>query len=156
MRGARILVVECDHNGKSYRSVERILAPRSIRLNMGQVGGEGTKESHLQVVCGSTWATRLELYMSRKKAAALRHPGRKLFWWDHRAYILIEVGVEHPEHNYFIEIAKGRNPRFLHLGTEWDHPERLTENATLDVNGFYFMKKCRVLSELVYSTSSDW
>ncbi len=71
--------------------------------------------------------------------------GRKAFWWKHKTYILIEIGANHPRHNYFIEIVKGRNPRFLHLGEEWDHPDRLG-GGELEQDGWRFIRKCRVLS----------
>lgn len=72
---------------------------------------------------------------------------RKEYWWKYKTYLLVEIGVEDPLHNYFIELVKGRHPRFLHLGAEWDHPDRLVSGTDLDINKFTFIKKCRVLSE---------
>ena len=74
-----------------------------------------------------------------KKAA------RKNYDWRYQTYILIEIGAFHSVHNYFIELVKGRNPRFLHFGEEWDHPDRL-EVGVADPDGFGYMKKCRELS----------
>lgn len=79
---------------------------------------------------------------------------RKLYWWRYKTYILIEVGVHDTVHNYFIEIVKGRNPRLIHLGYEWDNPKRIQEGAVLDSNDFDWMKKAREIS--VYEhVSSD-
>ena len=79
---------------------------------------------------------------------------RKLFWWRYKTYILIEVGVNDPVHNYFIEIVKGRNPRLIHLGYEWDNPNRIEQGAVLETGGWDWMKKAREIS--VYEhVSSD-
>lgn len=72
---------------------------------------------------------------------------RQLYWWRYNTYILIEIGAEHPQHNYFIELIKGNRPRFIHVGTEWDNPNRLTPVGDLDPADFRFMKKSRVLGE---------
>ncbi len=74
---------------------------------------------------------------------------RKVYWWKHKAYILIEIGAGNAEHNYFIEIVKGRKPRFLHLGEEWDNPKRMTSGSeiTADDPEWGWYRKCRVLSE---------
>lgn len=84
-------------------------------------------------------------------AQKARDAARTRYWWNDKAYILIEIGYDHPHHNYFIELVKGRNPRFLHLGREWDNPNRLkTEN--LNPQDFIYMTKCRQLSQ--YDTVS--
>lgn len=73
---------------------------------------------------------------------------RKLYWWRHKSYILIEIGHSDPDNNYFIELVKGRKPRFLHIGYEWDNKKRIdggSEETSPD--DFLFVKKCRVLSE---------
>jgi len=70
---------------------------------------------------------------------------RTKFWWKYKTYILIEIGVGHPKHNYFIELVKDRNPRFLHLGEEWDNPNRLN-STVFSMGDFKMMKKCRELS----------
>lgn len=75
-----------------------------------------------------------------------KDPAREAYWWRYKSYILIEVGTGDPVHNYFIEIVKGRHPRFLHLGYEWDHPSRLQEGADFSSDDFTYIKKCRVLS----------
>lgn len=72
---------------------------------------------------------------------------RKLFWWRFKSYILIEIGHGDPNNNYFIELVKGRRPRFLHLGDEWDNKKRIEGNSTIVPEDFLFIKKCRVLSE---------
>lgn len=79
---------------------------------------------------------------------------RKQYWWRYKTYILIEIGVGNPDHNYFIDICEGRNPRFLHLGEEWDNIHRPFTNK-LDPNDFKFMKKCRVLSECPFVSSDE-
>lgn len=72
---------------------------------------------------------------------------RQDFWWLYKPYLLIEIGWEHPEHNYFIELVRGRKPRFIHLGMEWDHPERLYNDEIYeDTKGWKYMRKARVLS----------
>lgn len=75
---------------------------------------------------------------------------RKVYDWRYQTYILIEIGAFHDTHNYFIELVKGRNPRFLHLGAEWDNPQRLDIGVTVDSDvpnaGFEYMRKCRELS----------
>ncbi|KKL19210.1 hypothetical protein LCGC14_2467770, partial [marine sediment metagenome] len=71
---------------------------------------------------------------------------RKVYDWRYQTYILIEIGAFDPVHNYFIELVKGRNPRFLHLGQEWDNPNRLDEGANINSNDFTYMNKCRELS----------
>lgn len=82
-------------------------------------------------------------------------PVRKEYWWRYKSYILIEIGVDHPTHNYFIELVKGRYPRFIHVGEEWDHPARLSSAGdTLDIEQFRFIKKSRVLGEFT-SLKSD-
>lgn len=76
---------------------------------------------------------------------------RERYWWKYKTYILLELGGEAQfgsfpnDHWYFIEIVKGRNPRFLHMGEVFD------ETATSS-SGKEF--KCRVLSEWNV-TSSD-
>lgn len=73
---------------------------------------------------------------------------RKIFWWRNKSYILIEIGHGDPNHNYFIELVKGRNPRFLHLGDEWDNRKRIDASGSLSLESdFLHIKKCRVLSE---------
>ena len=87
---------------------------------------------------------RDESHLESQKAA------RKAFDWRYKTYILIEIGAFHGTHNYFIELVKGRNPRFLHLGEEWDNPQRLNVGASAPAGtpnaGFTYMKKCRELS----------
>lgn len=68
---------------------------------------------------------------------------RKAFDWRFQTYILIEIGHGHKDHNYFIEIVKGRKPRFLHLGEEWDNKFRQVSGL---IGDFGFVKKCRELS----------
>lgn len=71
-------------------------------------------------------------------------PARKAYWWKYKTYILIEIGAGDPDHNYFIELVKGRHPRFLHLGREWDNPNRL-QGGPQNSEDFRYMRKCRVL-----------
>lgn len=71
---------------------------------------------------------------------------RQLFDWRFKNYILIEIGANHPQHNYFIELVAGRPPRFLHLGEEWDHPKRLEGEGVGASDGFTYIIKCRELS----------
>jgi hypothetical protein len=75
---------------------------------------------------------------------------REAYDWRYKTYIMVEVGVHDPLHNYFIELRKGSKPRFLHLGEEWDNPKRLEQGVNADPNadnaGFDFYKKCRELS----------
>jgi hypothetical protein len=69
------------------------------------------------------------------------------FWWDFKSYVMVEIGAGDPHHNYFIELVRGRHPRFLHLGEEWDHPDRYSMSAEeLDHLKWGWIKKCRVLS----------
>lgn len=72
---------------------------------------------------------------------------REAYDWRYKTYILIEIGCHDPNHNYFIELVKGRHPRLLHLGEEWDNPERLKQGISLNPDlpdgGFKFLKKCR-------------
>ncbi len=74
---------------------------------------------------------------------------REAFDWRYKTYILIEVGVHNVDHRYFIELVKGRKPRFLHLGDEWDNPTRLEQGVNVEPNdpqgGFDFIRKCREL-----------
>ncbi len=84
-----------------------------------------------------------------------KDPGREKFWWRYKTYILIEVGASHPQHNYFIEIVKGRHPRLIHIGEEWDHPDRLKEGADLDSTGFTMIRKSRELSVFPYVSSDE-
>lgn len=79
---------------------------------------------------------------------------RQRFDWRFNNYILIEIGSNDPQHNYFIEIVKGRKPRFLHLGEEWDHPQRLEGEGVEDSEKFQYIIKCRELSTYE-SISSD-
>lgn len=72
---------------------------------------------------------------------------RKIFWWRFKSYILIEIGHGDPDNNYFIELVKGRNPRFLHLGDEWDNRKRIEGGGILSPDDFLYIKKSRVLSE---------
>ena len=73
---------------------------------------------------------------------------RQVYWWKYKTYILVEIGAGHHFHNYFIELVKGRNPRFLHIGHVWDNPNRLQAGAEgLDPNDFDWVRQCRVLSE---------
>ena len=71
---------------------------------------------------------------------------RKAYDWRYQTYILIEIGAYDLNHNYFIELVKGRNPRFLHLGEEWDNPDRLEVGINAADSDFTYMKKCRELS----------
>lgn len=71
---------------------------------------------------------------------------RDRYWWRYKSYILIEIGAGDPEHNYFIELVKGRKPRLLHLGTEWDNPNRLQQGGSISSADFRYIKKCRELS----------
>jgi hypothetical protein len=71
---------------------------------------------------------------------------RDRYWWKYKTYILIELGVSHPDHNYFIELVKGRKPRLLHLGYEWDNPKRLSDEVAV-ADDWAWLPKCRVLSE---------
>lgn len=75
---------------------------------------------------------------------------RTAFDWRYKTYILIEIGVNSVDHRYFIELVKGRNPRFLHLGDEWDNPDRMRGGVNVNPDdqqaGFEFMRKCRQLS----------
>lgn len=83
---------------------------------------------------------------------------RERYDWRYKTYILIELGINDPLHNYFIELVKGRNPRLLHLGEEWDNPNRLdigSSNAQNDTGneqnddesgGFRFVRKCREIA----------
>lgn len=82
-----------------------------------------------------------------------KEEARKQYWWKYKSYILIEIGSGHPDHNYFIELVKGRKPRFLHLGYVWDHPNRLRGGVIEPIpadpgqtNGWHFIKQCRELS----------
>ncbi len=84
----------------------------------------------------------------------LEDTGRKLYAWTNKSYILIELGAQHPFHNYFIELASGRNPRFIHMGEEWDHPKRL-ETSKLDASLWAYIRKSRVLSEFGGTTSDS-
>jgi hypothetical protein len=82
------------------------------------------------------------------KKLALRQ-AREQYYWKYKSYILIELGVQHNQHNYFIELCRGRNPRLLHLGWEWDNPNRIS-NPSFQSQSSYagewtFIKKCRVL-----------
>lgn len=77
---------------------------------------------------------------------------RERYDWRYKTYVLIEMGVYDPLHNYFIELVKGRSPRLLHLGEEWDNPNRLNignnnqdEPNPEDVE-FRFVRKCREIS----------
>lgn len=75
---------------------------------------------------------------------------RKQYWWKYKSYILIEIGTGHPDHNYFIELVKGRNPRLLHLGYIWDNPKRRIGGEIEpkeDELNWHFMKQCRMLGE---------
>jgi len=76
---------------------------------------------------------------------------REAYDWRYKTYLLIEVGVHDPLHNYFIELRKGSKPRFLHLGEEWDNPKRLEQGVNADPNsptaGFNWYRKCRELSQ---------
>ncbi len=75
---------------------------------------------------------------------------RKEYWWQYKSYILIEIGWNHPDHNYIIEIVKGRKIRLIHLGKEWDHPLRLTPQATgiyESTDGWAYLNKSRVIAE---------
>lgn len=71
---------------------------------------------------------------------------RKLYWWNLKTYILIELGVGDPIHNYFIELVKGRQPRLIHVGLEWDNPSRIQQGAVIDSDGFKYVKKAREIS----------
>ncbi len=88
--------------------------------------------------------------VSSEAQAKANAAARQVFDWRYKTYLLIEIGVGDSDHNYFIEIVKGRKPRLLHLGTEWDNPERLI-NASAD---FQDMQKCRELDEFS-GVSSD-
>lgn len=71
---------------------------------------------------------------------------RKQYHWKYKTYLLIEVGPNHPHHRYFIELVKGRNPRLLHLGEEWDNPTRITLGTNNpEEQKFSYIMKCRVL-----------
>lgn len=72
---------------------------------------------------------------------------RSLYWWKYKSYILIEIAPGDPDNNYFIELVKGRNPRFLHLGYEWDNRSRVADTSNNSQDSWAFIKKCRVLSE---------
>lgn len=75
-------------------------------------------------------------------------PDREKYWWDHKSYILIEIGHNDPYHNYIIEICKGRSPRLLHIGYQWDHPDRLVlDEIPVNDPGWKYMLKCRSISE---------
>ncbi len=80
---------------------------------------------------------------------------RKEYWWRHKTYLLIEIGVGHPEHNYFIEIVKGRKPRFLHLGEEWDNTKRLEDGILTSSEDWKYIRKCRVLSEYEHVSGDE-
>lgn len=81
-------------------------------------------------------------------------PRRDRYWWKYKSYLLIEIGAGDPNHNYFIEIVKGRNPRLLHLGSEWDNPKRLQEGGSTNSEDFTYMRKCRELG-VFEAVSSD-
>lgn len=92
-------------------------------------------------------------YMNSKSGSAsneqpIEDPARKEYWWKFKTYILIEIGVDHYQHNYFIEFCEGRKPRFLALGEEWTDPLRSGE-----ADQFRLLKKCRELSvyDAIYS-----
>ena len=88
--------------------------------------------------------------VSEAARTAAKKAARKNYDWRYQTYILIEIGAFDSVHNYFIELVKGRNPRFLHLGEEWDNPHRLEEGVDADSSaddaGFTYMKKCREIS----------
>ena len=88
--------------------------------------------------------TQSDLDTEAKKKA------REVYDWRYKTYILIEIGYLDPIHNYFIELVKGRNPRLLHLGEEWDNSSRLELGVSVDPSlpdaGFEFLKKCREIS----------
>ncbi len=79
--------------------------------------------------------------VSEAARTAAKKAARKNYDWRYQTYILIEIGAFDPVHNYFIELVKGRNPRFLHLGEEWDNPHRLDEGTTDE--DFTYIRKCR-------------
>lgn len=76
-----------------------------------------------------------------------KNVAREKYWWKYKTYLLIEMGVETRDHNYYIELCKGRKPRFITVGYEWDNPNRLKKGAELKRDDWRFMKKSRVLSE---------
>jgi len=88
--------------------------------------------------------------VSAEELSKSRKAAREAFDWRYKTYILVEVGVNNVDHRYFIELVKGRYPRFLHLGDEWDNANRLKSGVNTDPNdqqaGFSFMRKCRELS----------
>jgi len=85
---------------------------------------------------------------------------KRQYHWSYKAYILIEIGIGNPNHHYFIELVKGRTPRFLHLGEQWDHPDALSGSASgeiseLDPSRYGYVKMCRVLSEYMRVTCNE-
>ena len=72
---------------------------------------------------------------------------RTQFWWKYKSYVLIEIGAGHSNHNYFIELVKGRSPRLLHLGIDWDNSKKMQGiEVKPNDSAWRKYKKCRVLS----------
>lgn len=88
---------------------------------------------------------------SKEDISSVEAYSRRDFWWMYKPYFVIEIGPYSTEHNYLIEIVSGRSPRLIHIGWEWDHPDRLINPNIFDSNdGWRYMLKSRVLS--VYDT----
>jgi len=72
---------------------------------------------------------------------------RDQYWWGYKSYLLVELGAGDLASNYFIEFVAGRYPRFLHLGLDYDHPDKNKKDGTEDPYRWGYIRKCRVLSE---------
>jgi hypothetical protein len=79
---------------------------------------------------------------------------RQTYHFGHRPYLMIEVGPDHPFHNYIIELAYGRKPRFLHISEYKDSVKRLNGNGEpLAAEDYSMYQSCRVLSTFEYADS---
>jgi len=70
--------------------------------------------------------------------------------WQHKSYIMFEIGSDHTDEQgnadrYFIELVKGRNPRFIHLGHAIDLSDYKIDGKVK--KNSQKIKKSRVLSE---------
>jgi len=96
--------------------------------------------------------------ISTESASKSRDAARKKYWWKYKSYILIEIGAGHTDHNYFIELVRGRNPRLLHIGYIWDNPKRRIGGVIEpkeDDDNWHFMKQCRVLGEFGHVSCNE-
>lgn len=116
----------------------------------------GADENWTKLISNTAFHLNDDNYVQADLDTKWEPQARRIFHFGYRPYILVEVGPQHPYHNYVIEIAYGRNPRFLHIGEYHDSAERLNGNGDKpDPSTYKDYQSCRVLGVFEGATSDS-